>query len=193
MTLEEMRIALLNSTVEVIGTLGIDKTTTKAIAGGAKINEAYIYRVFLDKEDLFQNTFTFLDTELFNCIEYGLNNAKKDCSNEERFFGYFCNLWDFVLGNQNKCLAFIRYYYSPYFKKHSFDEHNRRYSVIVERLEKSFRPKANVWMLLNHVLNTVLDFATKVFNGDVPNDDDTRVHVFKVCYSALLPYLRPEQ
>ena len=63
--------------------------------------------------------------------------------------------------------------------------------MCVERLEKSFRPKANVWMLLNHVLTTVLDFATKVFNGDIGNNEDTHAHVFKVCYSALAPYLRP--
>ena len=100
-------------------------------------------------------------------------------------------MWSFVLRNQNKCLAFIRYYYSPYFKKHSLEEHTRRFSDIVERLETAFRPKANVWMLMNHVLTTILDFATKVFNGDIGNNEDTHAHVFKVCYSALAPYLRP--
>ncbi|MBE6590644.1 MAG: TetR/AcrR family transcriptional regulator [Ruminococcaceae bacterium] len=190
MTLDEMRVALLDSTVNAIGTLGIDKTTTKVVAGGAKINEAYIYRVFLDKEDLFKNTFSFLDDELLKCIEDSINLVADKEHSEEAFYLSFCKLWSFVLGNQNKCLAFIRYYYSPYFKKHSFEEHAHRFGGVVEKLTPLFKPKANVWMLINHVLNTVLDFAVKVFNGDVENNEDTRVHVFKVCYSALVPYLK---
>ena len=46
MTQEEMKLALLGSTIRVIARNGLDKTTTRAIATEANLNEAYIYRLF---------------------------------------------------------------------------------------------------------------------------------------------------
>lgn len=43
MEVQEMRQVFIDSAVRVVARDGLEKTTTKAIASEAKLNEAYIY------------------------------------------------------------------------------------------------------------------------------------------------------
>ena len=103
---------------------------------------------------------------------------------------FFTSIWRFLLGNRDKCLTFVRYYYSPYFSKYSAEEHKERYVPLVERFKGAFRDEANVWMILNHILATMLDFAVKVIEGAVPDDDDTAEHVFRLIYVSVRQYFK---
>ncbi len=191
MTQDEMRLALLESTIRIIAREGLDKTTTRAIATEANLNEAYIYRIFDCKEGLFRSVFSYLDNELAEKVLVHLPVMYKETLDfETRWRALFISCWKFILGNKDKCLCFIRYYYSPYFKRYSFEEHSVRYQRIVEGIKYVFREECNVWMLLNHILNTMLDFAVKVFNEDIRDCDDTSEHVFLVIYSSIKPYIQ---
>lgn len=184
---------LIENTIKVIAAGGLDKTTTKAIVSGTGINEAYIYRFFQDKEDLLIQTFRSLDRELFEATMShlpDLESRKKDCAGV--FRTYFDAIWAFLIGNREKCLAFMRYYYSPYFTKHSAEEHKELFAPLVTELNPSFREKANVWMLLTHILCTMLDFAIKVFNGELSDCEDTREHVFRLIFFSVKPYFNKE-
>lgn len=61
---EEFRRRLIDGTIHVIANEGLDKASTKLIGQTAEVNEAYIYRCFADKEDMFAKTFSSLDDEL---------------------------------------------------------------------------------------------------------------------------------
>lgn len=192
MTQADRKLALLGSTIRVIARNGLDKTTTKAIAAEANLNEAYIYHLFDGKEGLFKAVFTTLDDELVSKILLHLPVMYMETMDfETRCYTLFTFCWRFILGNKDKCLCFIRYYYSPYFKKYSYAEHNMRYQSVLEKMTPAFREKTNVWMLLNHILNTMLDSAVKVFNGDIADNDNTAEHVFLVIYSSVKPYIEP--
>lgn len=60
-SLNEVREALLNSTVRIVSQYGLERTTTKLIAADAQINEAYIYRCYDSKDSLLQATFHMED------------------------------------------------------------------------------------------------------------------------------------
>lgn len=45
MEVQEMRQVFIDSAVRVVARDGMEKTTTKAIASEAKLNEAYIYNI----------------------------------------------------------------------------------------------------------------------------------------------------
>ena len=191
MSPQETRKTLIAKTISVIANEGLDKTTTKAITQGTGINEAYIYRNFKSKEDLLSKTFDELDEELVNKILQHVEVMYvKNLDFETRCRLFFTAVWNFLLGNREKCLAFIRYYYSPYFVKYSVDVHKRRYAPVVDKFSVAFRDEANVWMILNHILNVMLDFAVKVYNGQMPNDDDYVEHVFRVVYCSVQQYFR---
>ena len=190
---DEMREKLICGTARVIATEGLDKATTKQIGLTTSINEAYIYRLFKDKEDLFAKTFAYLDDELVSlCMAYLPIMRREDLAFRECGRLYFAEVWRFLLGNSEKCRAFIRYYYSPYFAKYSATEHRERYVDFLERFKVCFKEEANVWMILNHILDTMLSFAVKVFDGALPDNPDTEEHVFRLVYASSQQYFKDE-
>ena len=109
---------------------------------------------------------------------------------ELRCRGFFSAVWKFLLGNRDKCLTYVRYYYSPYFTKFSAESHKKRFLPIVTKFEDAFKDEADVWMILNHILNVMLDFAVKVHNDQMSKDDDYAEHVFRVIYASVKQYFR---
>ena len=191
MSPQDMREKLIARTISVIANEGLDKTTTKAITTGTGINEAYIYRHFSDKTDLLSKTFDKLDDELVAKVTQHLPVMyMQELEYELRCRVFFEAVWKFMLGSKEKCLAFIRYYYSPYFTKYSVESHRKRYVPIVEKFKDAFKDEADVWMILNHILNVMLDFAVKVHNGQMPSEDNYSEHVFLVIYRSVEQYFR---
>ncbi len=191
MSPQDMREKLIARTISVIATEGLDKTTTKAITTGTGINEAYIYRHFSDKEDLLSKAFDKLDDELVAKVMQHLPVMyMQELEYELRCRVFFEAVWKFMLANKERCLTFVRYYYSPYFTKYSAESHKRRYIPVVEKFKDAFKDEADVWMILNHILNVMLDFAVKVHNGQMPNEDNYSEHVFRVVYRSVEQYFR---
>ena len=187
----DVQSRLIDRTIIVIAENGLDKTTTKAIVKGTDINEAYIYRYFSDKEDLLSHVFDTLDEELVAKVMQHLPVMyMRELEYELRCRVFFEAVWKFLLGNKEKCLAFVRYYYSPYFTKYSAESHKRRYVPVVEKFKEAFKDEADVWMILNHILNVMLDFALKVHNGQMSSDDDYAEHVFRVVYRSIEQYFK---
>ena len=188
---DELRLRLIDGTIHVIAREGLDKASTKQIGLSTKINEAYIYRCFKDKEDMFAKAFDSLDNELANKILQHLPVMyMQDLEYELRCRVFFEAVWKFMLANKEHCLAFIQYYYSPYFTKYSVEAHKKRYVSVVEKFKDAFKDEADVWMILNHILNVMLDFAVKVHNGQMPSEDNYSEHVFRVIYRSVEQYFR---
>ena len=188
---DEFRRCLISGTVSVIAREGLDGASAKQIETETGINVAYIYRCFKDKDDLFAKTFSSLNQELVDVIFEALPIIfVPEMSFTEKFRLFFKPIWRFMLENREKCLCYIRYYYSPYFKKYSFEEHVNIYRPIVEKISVIFKDEANVWMLLGHAMNVLLDFAVEVFNGSVPDNEDTEEHVFRLIYYSVSPYFK---
>ena len=193
MSPQDMRATLIARTIQVIADEGLDKTTTKSIVSGTGINEAYIYRLFDGKEDLLSKTFDNLDNEL---VEQALTHLSAmylpDFSFEERCRMYFFPMWRFLLCNREKCVAYIRYFYSPYFQRLSAESHRHRYDLLLSKFRPSFIDEADVWMILNHILDVMLCFAIRVHTGEMPADDSYGEHVFRVTYVAVKQYFKPD-
>lgn len=186
-----LRRGLIEGTIYVIARDGLDKASTKQIGLAASINEAYIYRCFNDKEDMFSKAFDTLDEELFaKTMKHIEIMYMQEMDFEMRCRFYFAALWEFLLGNRDKCLAYVRYYYSPYFSRFSADAHQKRFAPLIDKFKEAFKDEANVWMILNHILNVILDFAVKVHNDQMPKEDNYSEHVFRVIYASVKQYFR---
>ena len=191
---DETRRKLVDGTIHVIAEHGLDKASTKLISCATSLNEVYIYRCFRNKEHLLAQMFTSLDDELVSTVlQHFSLMYKQGISFESRCREYFFAVWRFLLGNRDKCLAFVRYYYSPYFTTHSVEDHQKRYVPVVEKFRGAFKQEADVWMILNHILNVMLDFAVKVHNDQMPKEDDYAEHVFRVVYASVKQYFREEE
>ena len=187
----EIRQRLIDGTVHVIAGEGLDRASTKQIGLTTATNEAYIYRCFKDKQDMFAKAFAALDEELFSkTMQHVEVMYRKDMEFTRRCRSYFDEVWTFLLGNHDKCLAYVQYFYSPYFTRYSAGEHERRFAPLVEKFRGAFREEADVWMILNHILNVMLDFAVKVHNDLMPGSEDYSEHVFRVIYASVKQYFR---
>ncbi len=190
---DDLRQALIDGTIHVIAENGLDKATTKAISNATGINEVYIYRFFENKEKLFEKAFEYLDKQL---VDKNLLHVEvmytRDMDYETRCRIYFLAIWRFLIGNKDEILMYIRYYYSPYFTKRSHVVHKQRYVPLVNKFKDAFKDEADVWMILNYILNVMLDFAVKVHNEEMPEADNYTEHVFRVIYQSIKQYFRHE-
>ncbi len=188
---DEIRDRLIDGVIQVVAKDGLDKASTKQIGKATSTNEAYIYRCFADKDDLFVKAFDCLDDELLHTtMKYIDVMYMKSLEYEMRCRFYFSAVWEFMLGNQNKCLTYVRYYYSPYFSKFSAQAHKKRFDPLIDKFKDAFKDDADVWMILNHILNVMLDFAVKVHNDQMPNAEIYSEHVFRVIYRSVEQYFR---
>lgn len=191
---DELRRRLIDGTIHVIARDGLDKASTKQIGIETNINQAYIYRCFKDKEDMLTKAFDKLDDELLaKAMQHVEVMYMKSMEYEMRCRFYFSAIWKFLLEDHDECIAYVRYYYSPYFKKYSAVNHRHRFKPLVEKFKDAFRDEADVWMILNHILNVMLDFAVKVHNDEMPNSDDYSEHVFRVIYQSVKQYFRKNE
>ena len=188
---DEIRCRLIDSTIHIIAQEGLDKATTKQIGKHAGINEAYIYRCFADKEDMFARAFDKLDDELLTAAMKHIDVMyNQDMEYEARCRSYFDIIWKLLLEDRDECFAFVRYYYSQYFVIHSAEAHERRYIPLVNKFKDAFKDEADVWMILNHILNVMIDFAIKVHNNHMSGEYGYAEHVFRVIYQSVRQYFR---
>jgi len=191
---DEFRRRLIDGTIHVIAQDGLDKATTKQIGTYTGINEAYIYRCFEDKEDMFARAFDKLDEELVSkALKHVEVMYMQGMEYEMRCRFYFSAIWKLLLEDRDECLAYVRYYYSPYFTKFSAEAHKSRYTPLINKFKDAFREEADVWMILNHILNVMLDFAVKVHNDQMPKEDNYAEHVFRVIYQSVKQYFKGEE
>jgi len=188
---DSIRQKLIDGTIHIIACDGMDKASAKRIENETGINVAYIYRCFDDKEDMLAETFKYLDVSLRDFILERLPIMyMTDFSVEERCRLMFDALWNFLLEDKDEFLCYVRYFYSPYFKKNSSKEHYKTFESVLEKLSPAFKEEADVWMILNHILNVMLDFAVKVFNDEMPENDNYSEHVFRVIYVSVKQYFK---
>lgn len=188
---DEFRQQLIDGTVQVIAREGLDKASAKQIELQTGINVVYIYRCFKDKEDMFSKVFDALDDEfLGNTIRNFEIMYISELPFVQRCRVYFTAVWEFLLSNRDKCLTYVRYFYSPYFTKYSAAGHKKRFDPLVEKFRNAFKDEADVWMILNHILNVILDFAVKVHNNQMQDSKDYVEHVFCVIYASIKQYFK---
>ena len=196
----EIKELLIENAIHLIAEGGFEKATTKELThcGGQlpdfKMNEVYIYRFFKSKEKLYEAAFVRLDTELFCAFKRGVeivggfeNDGKEKMSN------FFELAWQFVLGNEERCRYYVRYYYSIYFKGHSREAHRKLFEGIVSEMTPIFKDEADVEAILHSVFTAMFDFAIRVYNEELENSDINRPHIFNVLYCMMATYLKESE
>lgn len=190
---EHMKQVFIESAIHVAARDGLDKTTTKAIAADAGLNEAYIYRCFESKEDLLRAAFHMEDINFSHFLRQNLSIMhNKKIPWKDRAFRLWSASWRFILENKDDCLFYLRYYYSANCRKFAYEEHLICFKELIATTKKAFKPEANVDMLIHQIFDTMLSFAARVLGGEMPDDDTTTQWAFEQIYSFVVPNVREE-
>jgi len=196
----EIKELLINNTIHLIADGGFEKATTKELThcGGDlpnfKMNEVYIYRLFGSKENLYEAAFLRLDNELYEAFQKGIVVITGcEGSVREKMYHFFLLAWPFILGNEERCRCYIRYYYSIYFKGESLAAHKKLFGEMISVLTPLFKEEADVFAILHSVFTALFDFAIRVHNGDLENNDENIPPVFNVLYCMMSTYFKDQQ
>lgn len=191
----DVKELLIANAIRLIAEGGFEKATTKELAysGGHlndfKMNEVYIYRYFGSKEALYEAAFMRLDREFYNLL---MNEATEigdfEDDTREKLYRYFLKVWSFLLGNEVKCRCYVRYYYSVYFKGASKETHKQHYKDMANAISPIFKKEADIVAILHSVFIMLFDFAIRVYNGEIDNNEVDRYHVFNVLYCMMVSY-----
>ncbi|MBE6549267.1 MAG: TetR/AcrR family transcriptional regulator [Ruminococcaceae bacterium] len=193
-----IREALLENTIRLIGDCGFEKATTKGIVSlgiddpNIRLNEVYIYRIFGSKELLYSEAFSVLDKELFAFVRNSAANFFDDpCPFVERIRNLFNKLWRFLLGNECRCRCYVRFYYSAYFHEQTLRKHRELLDSQESVFSPIFKDEADVITIIHTTFMTLMDFAIRVYNGDIEDNEDNAYHIFNLLYYSLSSYFDP--
>lgn len=149
--------AFIEGTVRVVARDGLDKTTTKAIATEAGLSEAYIYRCFESKEALLCAAFHMEDVAFAYFLKQNLVGMHiQNAPWKDRAFQLWSASWRFILGRKDDCLFYLRYYYSANCRTYAYEEHLQCFQELFAAVEQTFKPEANVNMLLHQLTRCCL-------------------------------------
>ena len=189
----KIRQQLIDNATRIIAKGGFEEATTKALVsdGEMKINEAYIYRLYGSKEGLYEAVFTALDDEVFTAFWRRCEKTGGVLSNtRENLYEIFLYAWKFFLQNEAKCRCYVRFYHSVYFRGTVLANHQKTFSRLISKFYPLFKEEADVYSIMHSAFTTLFNFAIRVYNGELPDNDDNREHIFNVVYCMIQTYLK---
>jgi AcrR family transcriptional regulator len=193
----EIKEQLISNAIRLIAEGGFEKATTKELTycsghlQNIKMNEVYIYRLFGSKERLYGAAFRKLDLELFRGFKNGVEKIGGfESATKERFFELFSLAWKFILRDEECCRCYVRYYYSIYFKGDSLEAHKKLFCEMIAEMSLLFKEEADAASILHSVFTAMLDFAIRVYNGELKDNEKNRVHVFNILYCMMMMYFK---
>lgn len=193
MEIQEMRQSFIDSAICIVARDGMEKTTTKAIAAEAKLNEAYIYKCFSGKDELLSAALHMEDENFANLLQKTLPVMHmQGFSWKERAYILWKKSWDFILKEPADCIFYIRYYYSASCRIHAYETHLACFKPLIEKASKSFKPATNMDMLIHQIFSTMLFFASRVLGGELENSEETTAWAFEQIYSFVVPNVKDE-
>lgn len=188
-----MRCVFIRSAIHIVARDGLERTTTKAIAADAGLNEAYIYKCFSGKEELLGEALHMEDANLAVLLHEALPIMHDTRLKwKERAFLLWKRCWDFILEDEEDCVFYIRFYFSALGLNTVYQKHLGSYSPLVEQIRPTFRPETNMDMLVHQIFCTMLFFASRVMSGELEACDHTTSWAFEQVYSFIAPNVRPE-
>ena len=188
---KDIKQALIDSTIHTISSVGIDSATTKLLAFNADVNEVYIYRIFGGKDNLFAETFDYVDKDFsaalakFLPIAYAQNKTV-----ESRFRCLFKLVWQYTVNDKEKCSFFIRYYYSRYYTNELSKKRKDIYANVLKIFDSIFVRGTDTWWLFNHILDIIFSSAVKVLRNEMQDNEKSQENIFNLLYPAIQQYLK---
>ena len=110
----------------------------------------------------------------------------------EKLSCFFELAWAFILRDEERCRCYVRYYYSIYFKDQSREWHKKLFEGIISEMTPIFKEEADVEAILHSVFTVMFNFAIRVYNGELENNNENRPHVFNVLYCMMETYFKDQ-
>jgi AcrR family transcriptional regulator len=180
---------LMQSVIKIVAENGLENTTTKKVAALSGVSEVTLFRVFQNKNRLIFETFAYAEDELCREILSALPILSKlDLEQEIRCRQFFAQCWKYLMEHLDFSQFYLRFYHSAYFAAYKEDRMKTGQQSLIERVQsqlKGLPDNRETKLLLTQLLDTVLNFASRVAGGEWKDDDETAESVFQLLASLV--------
>lgn len=174
---KESQKLMMNAAIEIVAEHGLEGFTTKKWAHSAGVAEGSLYYHFKSKNDLLDQTFLYIDAEIWSFM---------NCDPVEIMSGDYMEgirtLWSrfyqYLIGNPKKTLYYFRYRTSTHYTDEIHSQQVPAYKAFFEMMDQlnektGYRSKVRSKILWTFVVDCTLSFAFRVINGRLENDKAT--------------------
>lgn len=172
---QRQKQALMDATVKSVVKNGMRDTSARTIGALSGVKEVYIYRYFENIDDLIGKTFDMADEGFLSVILEGFPvMSYETLSYDTRCREFFGKCWKYIMDHPDWLLFYVNYYYSAMFQRQSYENHIKRYDILVEKIRPVCYPGVNVSTVLHHILNTLLHQArNQIMHPQDPEQAET--------------------
>lgn len=173
---EQIRTTLVNAAILSVSRVGLENATTRVIGEFAEMNATYIYRYFIDKEDLLRRAYVQENTAYIGKILEKLENIKKS---KETLSTKAATLWsycvNYLLDRPDTC-RFLRYYYnSPNLKNYVFEEHTHLFLKLKESVKPLCPDDERAELFIYYLLDSVFCLCMRALNEELNKTQTKRL------------------
>ncbi|NCB92501.1 MAG: TetR/AcrR family transcriptional regulator [Clostridia bacterium] len=184
-----MREKLMQGAIHVVAEDGLENTTTKKVAMLAGTSEITLFRLFKSKNNMLLQTFAYVDNEFGRKILSALPIlTEAGMRYEIRYRLFFVSCWKYFMEHLEQSQFYLRFYHSSYFAVYAEERKKTRQRSLIERVKSKLRKLPNdedTEILLIQLLDTILNFASRVARGEFSDNDETAEIVFQLWFNMI--------
>lgn len=182
---DEKEIVLLHAAIHAVARDGLEKTTTRSIGATARINDAYIYRYFRDKEDLLSRAYIYLNEQIVAQVVKSVREIREDPSvgAESGFAAVIHDLWELLIEYPDACIFCNYYYHSASYKKYVGAQHHALVARLLDVLGEFCILNEEAETAMYYMMESIIGLASRVIDGFIPDGEQ--------CCSMAVARLHP--
>ena len=179
-----MRVQLMDGAIKTVAERGLEGLTTRSIEQYSDVNDAYIYRYFIDKDDLLTRTYLREMSHITTIIFESISKETVNIQSRDKCYEAWNKCNEYLAANPNIVKFCLRFRYSTYYLNVLDEIRNER----IERASKEktiFLPDTNIALIFEIMVDAILSYNMRIINGEL---DDT-VENSSVFYEMLYDFL----
>ena len=149
---------ILKATLKLITQKGFHGTPMSMIADEAKVGAGTIYRYFANKEDLINELYTSIKTQLIHTM---LNDFSDQLSIRENFRLIYINTLNYYINHTDELTFGEQYANSPFIYSSTREENSKLFAPIIALFEKAKKehiikdmPTVMLWTLMFGIIKS---------------------------------------
>ena len=191
--MENSKEELIDATMKIVSEYGINNFSMKQITNYVGVSEALIYKHFNTKDELLDTCFKRYDDSIGDIIkQFDMLSIRSEEDFNIKAHAVWITYFKFLLFNDYRTIFYFQYrwssHYNRYLKANGTPEKyfiNMDNIIDVSKKRLNFINLDELKVFLHFVYDTTGNFAQKIIYGQLPNNDETIEHIWKLIFNGI--------
>ena len=189
---ENVRERLIESVIAVGAAQGIENATTRKIAAGAGLAEAYIYQNWPDKVELLKDAFLEIRARIGRALGYVVSQIEPNTAQADYIARIlWCAYWNYLVEHEEELRYFLNFHHSGYFTEemaHRWPQEFMPFGYLMVDMDRIYHisEATNVPVMRVHIETGTLDHALAYLRGQLPQTPETVEAIYRAIMKPML-------